>query len=113
MNRTVVAVLVVAALPLPARPADRPKLLRPVNLTVNTRADEDDPHVASDGLTLYYASNAKGKFDILVSQRRSTLQVWPAGRLLEDYVATPADDRGVYVTAEGRFPQYLYYATRK
>jgi hypothetical protein len=118
MNQTVVAAAAAlasaVALPLgPAAPADAPKLLQPVNLSVNTKADEDDPHVASDGRTLYYSSDAKGKWDILVSRRRKITEVWPAGEVLEDYVSTPADDRGVYVTAEGRFPQFIYFATRK
>ena len=97
---------------LPCAPADAPRPLKPIALSVNTRADEDDPHVADRGLTLYYAANRKGKWDIMVSRRRNPLQNWPAGRVLEDYVSTEADDRSVYAT-EGRYPQYLYFATKK
>src|SRR5437588_2819664 len=104
--------LVLAALSLWAAPPEA-KALKPVNLTVNTKANEDDPHVASNGLTLYYSSDAKDKWDIMVSRRRSTLQVWGRGEILEDYVSTPGDDRSVCVTAEGRYPQFLYYATKK
>src|SRR5262245_52680015 len=111
MNRTVPAVLAVVGWLAPAR-ADAPKLLKPVALTVNTRADEDDPHVADRGLTLYYASNAKGKWDIMVSRRRFVRAAWPAGKVLEDFVSTVGDDRSVCAT-EGRYPHYLYFATKK
>jgi hypothetical protein len=101
------------ALPwLPSAGADGSRPLKPVALSVNTKADEDDPHAADRGLTLYYAANGKGKWDLLVSRRRSPLQAWPAGRVLEDYVSTEGDDRSVYAT-EGWFPQFLYFATRK
>jgi hypothetical protein len=116
MNRLCLAVLTLStltALALPAAPPEEPRGPRPINLAVNTKADEDDPHIASDGLTLYYASNAKGKFDIMVAQRAKRDQPWPAGALLESWIGSEVDDRSVFVTAEGRFPQYLYYATRK
>src|SRR5437588_12089425 len=103
--------LVLAALSLWAAPPEA-KALKAVNLTVNTKADEDDPHVASNGLALYYSSNAKDKWDIMVSRRRNTGLVWGKGEVLEDYVSTPGDDRSVYVTAEGRYPQFLYFATK-
>jgi Tol biopolymer transport system component len=104
--------LFLAAL-LPAAPADAPRPLKPVNLAVNTRADEDDPFLASRGLTLYYASNAKGKWDIMVAHRDSVRKSWPAGDVLQDYIATEADDRGVWVTAEDRYPQYMYFASKQ
>jgi WD40-like Beta Propeller Repeat len=114
MNRTCVVALAALALAVPAgRSADGPKALQPVNLAVNTAADEDDPFPASNGLALYFTSNAKGKFDILVARRRAPGAAWGKGELLEDYVKTPVDDRGVFVTRERAFPQYLYYATRK
>jgi hypothetical protein len=96
---------------LPAAPADAP-LLKPVNLAVNTSADEDEPFLASRGLTLYYAANGKGKWDIMISQRSSAQKPWPAGEVLVDYIATEADDRGAWVTAEDRYPQYLYFASK-
>jgi hypothetical protein len=116
MKRTSVALLAagLAGLTLTAAPADEPKPLKPTNLALNTKADEDEPFLSSDALTLYYAANAKdGKFDIMFSHRRSRTQGWPAGQILQDYIQTPADDRGVFATTEGRFPQFLYYATRK
>jgi hypothetical protein len=94
-----------------ARP-DEPRLLKPINLAVNTPADEDNPHVASNGLTLYYASNARGKYDIMVSHRAKTTQTWGKGKPLEDWVQTEVDDRSVFVTVEDHFPQYLYFATK-
>lgn len=101
------------SLSLPAAPADTPARVKPINLPVNTKADEDDPFVSSSGLALYYTSNAEGKFDVMIAQRRSPRQAWGKGRLLEDYVMTEADDRGVYVTNDRSFPQFLYYATKK
>ncbi|HEY7425944.1 MAG TPA: hypothetical protein VH682_17060 [Gemmataceae bacterium] len=116
MNRSAVlllAVLTAVGLSFPAGAAEDAKLVKPVNLTVNTEADEEDPFVSSSGLTLWYASNAKGKFDILVAQRKSVRAAWGKGKLLEDYVRTEVDDRGVYATRDGTYPQYLYFATKK
>ncbi len=64
------AVLAATALLLPA-PADEAKLIKPVNLAVNSKADEDNPFLSSSSLTLWYSSNSGGKFDILMSQRRN------------------------------------------
>ena len=98
---------------LPAAPAAAPPPLKPVNLAVNTKADEDEPFLASKGLTLYYACNAKGKWDIMVSHRTSVQKSWPAGEVLQDYIATEADDRGAWATAEDRYPQYMYFASKQ
>src|SRR5689334_22754021 len=83
--------------------AAEPRVVKPVCLTLNTTADEDEPFLASSGLILYYSSSSlkKDKLDILVSQRRAATQSWPRGSLLEGYVQTPADDRGVFVTRDG------------
>jgi hypothetical protein len=97
---------------LPATHADAPPL-KPVNLAVNTKADEDEPFLASKGLTLYYACNAKGKWDIMFAHRPAPQKSWPAGDVLQDYIATEADDRGVCMTAEDRYPQYLYFASKQ
>ena len=116
MNRIAVlllAVLAVAGLLRPLAAADEVKLVRPVNLAVNTEADEDDPFLSSSGLTLWYASNAGGKFDIMRAQRRNVRSAWAKGKLLEDYVRTEVDDRGVSLTRDGAYPQYLYFATKK
>ena len=52
-------------------PAEAPKLLKPINLTVNTAADEDDPHVGPNNLQLFYVSNAQKRFHLMVSERRA------------------------------------------
>ena len=105
-----------------ARPAARaaadeePKPLKVVNLDCNTQADEDDPHVSSNNLMLFCTSNAQKKLDLMASKRASSSAKWPAPKSIQDvfgyYVHTPADDRSVFVTPDGTYPQYLYYATK-
>lgn len=96
----------------PAVAADEPAV-KPFNVPVNTAADEDEPHVAGDGLTLYYVSNPKGKEDIMVARRKSVAMTWPTkGQVLAEYVSTAADDRSVFATG-GAYPQYLFFATKK
>jgi hypothetical protein len=91
-----------------------PEPLKPINLEqLNTAKDEDDPFPASDGLQMYYAAHANGKWDIRVSQRRSQTQRWPAGQLVEGFIRTEADDRSLFLTPEGRYPQYCFFATKK
>lgn len=106
--------LLLAAL-LPAAEPEKPRLLKPTNLSVNTKHDEDDPFLTSNGLRLYYSSNAEGKFDIWSSVRSSTNQNWKPGKLMDDtsVIRTKVDDRSVFATLEGRTPQFLYYASKK
>jgi len=108
------AALGLALFYLPAAPADEQKPLKPFNVPVNTPGDEDEPHVSPDGRTLYWTSiNSSGKEDICFAQRRSALKAWPdRGKLIEGYVSTEGDDRGVFQTG-GRDFQYLYFATKK
>ena len=62
-------------------PAQIAKLLQPVNLgKVNTDQDEDDPHVAATGLTLYYATRTGTGSRILVSTRKASNVPWNAGK---------------------------------
>ena len=98
---------------LPGLPGADDKPAEPVNLSVNTEADEDDPCLSSSGFFLYYASNAKGHFDHLVSYRPAANRPWPRGREVEDYVNTTVDDRGVSLTRDGVYPQFLFFATKK
>jgi len=99
---------------IPTTPGKGPEPLKPINFDqLNTAGDEDDPFPASDGLQMYYAANAKGKWDILVSSRRARTQPWPAGKLVEGFIRTEADDRSVFLTPEGRYPQYFFFATKK
>ncbi len=107
MSRFVTAlVLFAAAAPAAAQ-------VKPTPLSVNTPADEDEPHVSSSGLALYYASNAAGKFDLMLAQRKKAGQPWAPGKPLDDYVRSEVDDRSTFVTDDRRFPQYLFFATKK
>ncbi len=89
MRRLVAVGILGFAMVLPivsATPAAQEPKVKPVNLgSVNTKADEDDPFLTPDGLTLYYASNANslGTFDILKSQRKASSSPWPRGVRLE------------------------------
>jgi Tol biopolymer transport system component len=106
-------VILVAAI-VGLQPFTRAEPLKPTNLSpLNTEKDEDDPYVSSDGLTLYYASNATGKWAIMRSTRRLRSSAWSTGVPIDGFVSTGANDRSVCVTVEGKFPQYLYYATQK
>jgi WD40-like Beta Propeller Repeat len=106
------ALAALSAVATPARSDDEPKAVKPTNLACNTKADEDDPHVGSNNLVLYYSCNAKGKFDIMFSKRSAASAKWGEGKPIEGYVQTAVDDRSVYATAESVYPQFLYYATK-
>ncbi len=93
--------------------ASQVRLVKPVHLAFNTKADEDDPFLSSSGLTLWYSCNASGKFDILMAQRRTTRSSWGKGELPDSYVQTEVDDRCGCLTRDGVYPQYLYFATLK
>jgi hypothetical protein len=103
------ALIFLASLWLPLAQTADPKP-EPVNLPFNTKADEDDPHINPDGRVLIYSSNAKGKYDLMMSQRASANQAWPAGKVI-DGVQTEVDDRSAFLTTAG-FPQFLYYASK-
>src|SRR5206468_12890407 len=92
-----VAVALLLPCPWPA-PADAPKLLKVTPLGVNSAADEDEPHVADRGRTLYYARKIKGKWEIMISRRKNARRPWPTGEVLQDYIQTEGDDRGAFVT---------------
>ena len=78
------SVLGLLATLLPAAQDDAPKKIKPTNLGVNTKADEDDPHLAPDGLHLFYSSNPAAKeFHLMVSERRAKNQAWPEGKPLD------------------------------
>ena len=116
MNKFAVLFLVIiAALTLSRSPssADEPKLVKAVNLAVNTKADEDDPFLSSSSLNLWYSSNAAGKFDIMMAQRRNPRSAWGKGEVPDSYMQSQVDDRGACLTRDDDYPQYLYYATLK
>jgi len=108
MKRLFTAFVVVALVSGPALAE-----VKVTSLAVNTAADEDDPHVSTNGLTLFYTATSKKKSDIMVSRRRERGQAWPAGKPIADYVGTEADDRSAFATPDGRYPQFLYFATKK
>jgi hypothetical protein len=121
MHKALVALPVVLGLALPGLTAPGSPLVAadtnkvtPVNLPVNTSADEDDPHVAPDGRTLYWTHiGADGKEDLYCVKRRSLSQPWPArGAPVEGYIRTETDDRSLFQTG-GRDFHYLFYATKK
>jgi hypothetical protein len=94
--------------------AQEPALLKPINLDkLNTDKDENDPHISANGLQLYYSFKGKDKYDILVATRRSASQPWARGKLVNGFIQTDADDRSVFLTPEGRYPQFFFYATKK
>jgi Tol biopolymer transport system component len=87
--------------------------LKPLPLGLNTQNDEDDPHISSNGLQMFYTSNANKKYDIFLTTRKTVYLQWTPGKPLEDYVRTETDDRSTFLTSDSRYPQFLYYATRR
>src|SRR5437016_1118198 len=83
----------------------------PINLDkVNTDQDEDEPHLTSSGLQLYYASSVNARWEIRVAQRRLANQPWPPGKPFFEFKGK-ADYRSAFQTLDGRYPQRLYFAT--
>jgi hypothetical protein len=81
--------------------------VKPINLEkLNTAADEDDPFVSTDGLSLYYASNKAGTYGILVSKRGAGKDAWPAGKAL--LVSKDFDQRSPFL-----FKNDLYFASNE
>jgi hypothetical protein len=116
MNKLTVRLLAVVAgfvSSVSADAAEEAKLAKPTNLACNTKADEDDPFLSSSGLTLWYASNEKGKFDIVMAQRRTVRAPWGKGEVPDSYMQSKVDDRGAYLTRDGVYPQYIFFATLK
>jgi hypothetical protein len=97
----------------PPASADTSAALKPFNVPFNTADDEDEPHVADNGLTIYYTSTKERKDEICVTERRRATLDWPGkGRILEDYVSSKGDDRSVFATG-GRYPHFLYFASKR
>jgi len=95
---------------LPGRAAD--DKIEPTNITsVNTDADEDEPHVADAGRTLYYGITKNGKELVNVATRRTASGPWGKPSPIETYVTNKGDVRGVYSTA-GRYPLFLFFAAK-
>lgn len=107
----IVPVLLVGLLAwLPDSPAQEEKV-KPTPLPVNTDADEDEPHVAENGLTLYFTTNRGKNDDLWFATRKVAGGAWGKARQLEGYFKEGDDYRGAFATG-GTFPHYLYVATR-
>lgn len=115
MNKIVAFLLAVSAAALlsSVEAAGQAKLVNPTNLALNTKADEDDPFLSSGGLTLWYSCKKNGKYDIMMAQRRTLRSAWKVGEVPDSYIQTEVDDRGAWLTRDGVYPQYLYFATLK
>lgn len=86
------------------------KGVRPTNLDVNTKADEDEPHVPGTN-TLYYSSNASGKFRIMLSTRANPLNRWGKGKATVDDFETVEDKSCFFVAERTTGFQYFFFAT--
>src|SRR5260370_8244017 len=81
--------------------------VKPINLDkLNTTEDENDTFVATDGLTLYCASNKSGTYGILTSKRSASKDPWPAGKPL--LVSKDMDQRSPFL-----FKSDLYFASNE
>src|SRR6476469_8588548 len=69
--------------------------LKPNPLAVNTDADEDEPHVADGGVTLYYGVTVKGQELVNVARRRVASGPWGKATAIDAYVTNKGDVRGV------------------
>jgi hypothetical protein len=72
---------------------------------LNTTADESDPFPAADGLTLLYASNQTGDWNILAARRGAATQAWPAGKPYPALANKGFDERSPFIHRTT-----LYYA---
>jgi gluconolactonase len=80
--------------------------------TVNSDKDEDEPHLASNDLRLYYTLGEKGKYQVMQSIRKKANQPWPPGSPMAE-VNIDGDNRSVFVTDARKYPQRLFFATNK
>ncbi|OAI48119.1 hypothetical protein AYO44_07975 [Planctomycetaceae bacterium SCGC AG-212-F19] len=108
MNRCAGVLLLsgLLAFALPAADTDKP--LEPVNLPINTAKDEDDPHVASTHLTLYFVTNANKKLEIMAATRKTVNDPWAAAGPVPYFKSKDSDFRSPFVTPEGKYPQRFY-----
>jgi hypothetical protein len=111
MNRLVIPVLTIGLLWTGLANAQQ---LKPNPVPVNTEADENEPFPTSNGLRLFYTSNARKRYEVLCSTRSEKSKPWPAGKPFADLVSK-ANVRSVYLTQDGdkHLPQRLYFATDK
>jgi hypothetical protein len=94
------------------RTQDEPMSVKVNPLSINTEADEDNPHVGANPNLLYFSSNANGKFDLCYTGRQSALHPWLKPQKFAN-LATEVDDRSVFFYPERTGFQYLFFATKK
>jgi hypothetical protein len=111
MNRYCGVSLLLGVLALTQPSADPVKLLEPINLPINTTADEDDPNVSSNNLSLYYVTNANKKLEIMASTRKSEKEPWQAGQRVPQFQNKDSDFRSPFLTTDGKYPQRFYCAS--
>lgn len=72
---------------------------------INTFGDETNPFLASDGKTLYFASNGHmgyGDFDLFVSKRLDdTWKNWSVPQNLGNVINTPNSELSIFLAAKG------------
>src|SRR5271155_5333843 len=101
MTRILAAALILSLTALvPA--ADPPEALKPTPVPVNTDKDETDPHLSSDGLTLYYTVLGKDKTEVYAAQRKKTGQEFGPGKPWVEMKSKTASNRSVFITPEGK-----------
>lgn len=111
MIRFLVAALALTAATVSLLADDPPKGVKPTPLGVNTDKDETDPHIASDDLSLYYVTAGKEKAEVFLSQRKKADLPFAPGKALPLFKTKTANVRSVFITPEGKYPQYLFFAT--
>lgn len=110
MRNTLALALLTLGLLAPLGPAADDKL-KPTPLAVNTDGDEDEPHVADGGLTLYFGTLKNGKEGVGVSARKAASGPWGKAVPIETYVSNKGDVRGVFAPG-GKFPQHFVFAAK-
>jgi hypothetical protein len=113
MHRSIAALLAFGLACLPMSAADDPTAPKINALEVNSARDEDDPHISSDGLTLFYTVSTDGRSEVWASERKKVSQPWPAGKPVEDVNLKDFDARSAFLTPEGKYPQHIYYASTR
>jgi hypothetical protein len=90
------------------KPDDKPAL-RIVNIqAVNSAEDDTDPHLAPDGLSLFFASRPKGKdLELMMSRRPATRPTFDPPRILDE-LNTKGDDFAPFLMPDN---QYIYFTS--
>jgi hypothetical protein len=111
MRRLIGLMALATALAAPALAGDDEKV-KPIPLPMNTEDDEDEPHVAENGVLFLFTRVQGGKELLMTTRRKSASAKWPTkSEEIEDYVANKGDIRGAYATV-GAHPRYLFFAAK-